>query len=150
MRSKPYLLEPGHGFPVIQMIDILLLLLVFFMLMNRSLPPSLSVALPEATTSREDDRAAIAVSIDAAGQVTLNGVLTDWAELPGLLAGRDPETLVRIAADRATDYDYIVKAMDAAAQAKLSNIALETVRVLPPQQSAPAGPTPPATAPPGA
>jgi biopolymer transport protein ExbD len=137
MKGKDYLLEPGRGFPVIQMIDILMLLLVFFMLMNRSLPPSLSVALPEASTSKEDDRGAVAVAIDITGQVTVDGVLTEWDLLPGQLTGRDPETLVRIAADRGTDYDYIVKAMDAAAQAHLKNIALETMLVRPPQTAKP-------------
>lgn len=137
MRSKPYLLEPGHGFPVIQMIDILLLLLVFFMLMNRSLPPSLSVALPRASTSREDDRAAVAITIGSTGQVMLNGALTDWDLLAGQLTGRDPETLVRISADRSTNYDFVVKAMDAAAKAELRNIALETLPELPAAASAP-------------
>lgn len=137
MKGKDYMLEPGRGFPVIQMIDILMLLLVFFMLMNRSLPPSLSVALPRASTSREDDRAAVAITIDRTGQVMVNGILIDWDMLPGQLAGRDPETLVRISADRSTNYDYVVKAMDAAAKAELRNIALETLPEAPPTPHTP-------------
>jgi biopolymer transport protein ExbD len=137
MKGKDYMLEPGRGFPVIQMIDILMLLLVFFMLMNRSLPPSLNVALPRASTSREDDRAAVAITISSTGQLMLNGALTDWDLLSGQLVGRDPETLVRISADRSTNYDYVVKAMDAAAKAELRNIALETLPELPVAPSKP-------------
>ena len=106
--------------------DVILLLLIFFMLVSRYLPPSLQVTLPEATAADIPDRPGIMLSIDAGGRLSVDGQLTDWGSLPHHLAGREPQTQVRIAADKAADYDYIVRALDAAAQAGLAHITLET------------------------
>lgn len=114
------------GFPIIPMVDIMLMLLLFYMLVSRYLPPTLAVQLPEATAGEVDTRPALELSIDELGGLALDGAPIDWTALPGLLAGKDPETLVRIAADSRTNYDYVVKALDAAAGASLTHIALET------------------------
>jgi biopolymer transport protein ExbD len=108
------------------MIDVILNLLIFFMLISRYLPPSLNVALPQAASASVDDRPSIAISVDVKGGLAVDGEPQQWAALPKLLSGRDPRTQVRIAADRNTDYDYVVKAMDAAGKAGLVHIALET------------------------
>lgn len=125
-RRGSYLLEPAGGFPVIPMIDVMLNLLIFFMLISRYLPPSLNVALPQAASASVDDRPAIAISVDVKGALAVDGQPQTWEALPELLSGKDPATQVRIAADRGTDYDYVVKAMDAAGKAGLVHIALET------------------------
>src|SRR5688572_29745416 len=101
------------------MIDVMLCLLIFFMLISRYLPPSLNVALPQAASASVDDRPAVAIAIDLKGGLTVNGDAQSWDALPGLLEGKDPATQVRIAADRGTDYDYVVQAMDAAGKAGL-------------------------------
>ena len=125
-KRRSYLLEPAGTFPVIPMIDVMLCLLIFFMLISRYLPPSLNVALPQAASASVDDRPAVAIAIDLKGGLTVNGDAQPWDALPGLLEGKDPATQVRIAADRGTDYDYVVQAMDAAGKAGLVHIALET------------------------
>ena len=125
MTRKPVLVESGGGLPVAPLIDVVLLLLIFFMLISRYLPPSLTVKLPEAGAAQVSDRPAVVLGIDAAGRLSVDGRLTDWPSLPHLLAGRDPETEVRIGADKTADYDYVVRALDAAAQAGLTHIALE-------------------------
>ena len=125
-RRGRFLLEPAGSFPVIPMIDVILNLLIFFMLISRYLPPSLNVALPQAASASVDDRPAIAISVDVKGALAVDGDPHPWDALPGLLAGKDPATQVRIAADRGTDYDYVVQAMDAAGKAGLVHIALET------------------------
>ena len=127
------------GFPIIPMVDIMLMLLLFYMLVSRYLPPTLAVTLPEASSAVPDARPALELSIDAGGGLALDGNPAQWEALPGLLAGKDPETLVRIAADSRTNYDYVVKALDAAAGAALTHIALET-RPVPPMEAAPAAP----------
>lgn len=126
-RGRPsYLLEPAGSFPVIPMIDVMLCLLIFFMLISRYLPPSLNVSLPQAASASVDDRPAVAIAIDVDGGLTVDGDAQGWDTLPALLDGRDAGTQVRIAADRGTDYDYVVQAMDAAGKAGLVHIALET------------------------
>jgi biopolymer transport protein ExbD len=124
-RSSGKILAEAGGLPMTPMIDIVLLLLIFFMLISRYLPPSLNVALPQAASASVDDRPAVAIGIDVDGALAVDGTSQDWDALPGLLAGQDPATQVRIAADKGTDYDYVVRAMDAAGKAGLVHIALE-------------------------
>lgn len=126
MRSGSYLVESGAALAVAPLVDVVLLLLIFFMLVSRYLPPTLSVTLPEAATATMVDRPAVSVSIDVEGRLTVDGRELKWDALPGALSGRDERTQVRIAADRATDYDYVVRVMDTAAAAGLVHIALET------------------------
>lgn len=125
MKARPFMLEPSGGFPMTPMIDIVLQLLIFFMLISRYLPPTLNVTLPEASTAAPVERPAVSIAIDATGRLLVDGVDTVWDGLPAMLAGRDPETVVRIAADKSADYDYVARALDAAAQANLPHIALE-------------------------
>ena len=128
-RRSSYLLEPAGSFPVIPMIDVMLNLLIFFMLISRYLPPSLAVTLPEATSATIDETPAVSIVIDADGRLAVEGVELDWSELEGTLMEVDHERQVRIAADQSTDYDYIVRAMDACSMAGLSRIALDTQRI---------------------
>ena len=114
------------GFSLSSMTDLVFLLLIFFMLITRYLPPSLSVTLPEADSAAVDDKPSVMISIDEAGLLAVDGVEYQWEALPRLFEGSDPETSVRIAADRGTDYELVVRAMDAAGQAGLTHIALET------------------------
>ena len=108
--------------PVAPLVDVVLLLLIFFMLVSRYLPPSLNIALPQATAAQLTDRPSISISITPSGQLSVDGQPARWEELAPLLAGRDQETLVRIAADRVCDYHYVVSAMDACAEEARSSI----------------------------
>ena len=127
MRARrSFLVESGGGLPVAPLIDVVMLLLIFFMLISRYLMPSLEITLPEAAAAMMNDAPSISLSIDSEGRLSLDGQVILWGELPARLDGSDPETLVRIAADRTVDYDYVVQAMDAAAGANLTHIALET------------------------
>jgi len=112
---------------VAPLVDVVLLLLIFFMLITRYMPPSLTVNLPEASAATPDDHPAVMLSIDVDGQLVVDGEEFTWEALPRLLADRDPETRVRIAADKQVDYDYIIRAMNAAAEAGLPRIVLETL-----------------------
>jgi biopolymer transport protein ExbD len=123
---RKYLIDEAHGFPVIPMIDVMLNLLIFFMLISNYLQPTLEVNLPEASSGVPTSSENVAITIDAEGNMALNGEAGDWDTLSSQLASFDPETQVRVSADAATSYDYIVKALDAAGTANLRHIALET------------------------
>jgi biopolymer transport protein ExbD len=125
MKQRSFMLEPSGGFPMTPMIDIVLQLLIFFMLISRYLPPTLNVELPQASSAVAQDRPALSIAIDAEGRLSVDGRDTVWDGLSAMLAGRDPETVVRISADRQVDYAYVVRALDAAAQASLPHVALE-------------------------
>jgi biopolymer transport protein ExbD len=130
-RRVSAMLEPSGGFPMTPMLDIVFNLLIFFMLISRYMPPSLNVALPQADSSVMQDKPSISVSISASGELMVDGEMEPWDSLPQLMLERasqpgGDQTQVRIAADKTADYDYVVKAMDAASKAGLSQIALET------------------------
>lgn len=129
MAKRRLLVESGAGLPVAPMVDVVLLLLIFFMLITRFLPPTLNITLPESSTAQTDDRPSISLGISRNGELSVDGETFSWEALPRLFDGRDPQTLVRVAADKGTDYGYIIKALDTAAAAGLVNIALETVPV---------------------
>jgi biopolymer transport protein ExbD len=126
-RRGRWLQEPAGTFPVIPMIDVILNLLIFFLLISRYLPDALSVDLPRADSGSPTDRSEILIAIDANGDVQLNGEAQAWDDLSGRLAQWDVDTVVHIAADSATRYDFVVRALDAAGSAGLPHIALETV-----------------------
>ena len=126
-KGRSVLVESSGGLPVAPLIDVVLLLLIFFMLVSRYLPPTLTVTLPEAAASQFEDRAAVTLSIDSGGRLSVDGQLTAWEDLALRLAEHEPATQVRVAADRAVEYEYVIRALDAAAQAGLSHVALETV-----------------------
>jgi biopolymer transport protein ExbD len=128
-RSR-YLLEPAGTFPVIPMIDVMLCLLIFFMLISRYLPPALEVTLPQAAAGQPSSSDAVRISIQSGGTLAVDGVVTDWSSLAAALENVSPDTPLHIAADKSAEYDWIVKALDAAAQAGLSRIALETTPAL--------------------
>ena len=118
--------ESGSTLPIAPLLDVIFLLLIFFVLINRYLPPTLSVSLPEASAAVLEEGSPLMLSIDSEARLMVNGSEISWEELAQVLATYEKDRQVRIAADRNTDYDYIVKAMDACAQAGLSRIALET------------------------
>jgi biopolymer transport protein ExbD len=121
------LVDSSGGLPVAPLVDVVLLLLIFYMLVSRYLPPTLAVSLPEASTAQHEHSPSVSLSIDRQGRLSMDGRLTEWDDLALLLAEYEPSTRLRIAADKAVDYEYVVRALDAAAQAGLVRIALETV-----------------------
>jgi biopolymer transport protein ExbD len=125
--KRSYLVESGGGLPVAPLVDVVLLLLIFFMLITRYMPPSLTVNLPEASAATPDNHPSVLLSIDVDGQLAVDGERFSWEALPRLLADREPETRVRIAADKQVDYDFIIQAMNAAAEAGLPRVVLETL-----------------------
>ena len=127
MPGKSLLVESGGGPPMVPMIDLIMTLLIFFMLVTHYLPPSLTVNLPEASAAVPEDSPAVTLSILTDGTLAVDGEEFQWEALPRLLEGRDPETRVRISADKQVDYDYIIRAMNAAAEAGLPRIVLETL-----------------------
>ena len=129
MRFQPRRVE-DIDINVTSLIDVVLLLLIFFMVSTRFVEQSkIDLTLPSA--SREAPTKApssIEISIDRRGQVYVGGkalvngaVDTIRQALVEARAGRE-EPIVVISADRSTDFQLAVDAMDAARQAGLTRI----------------------------
>jgi biopolymer transport protein ExbD len=115
---------------VTSLIDVVLLLLIFFMVSTRFVDQSkIDLTLPSASRETPDKLPeAIEISIDRRGQVYVEGkalvngqVETIRDALMAARSGRDDPTVV-INADRATEFQLAVDAMDAARLAGLTRV----------------------------
>lgn len=102
------------------LIDVVFLLLIFFMLTSSFLQPSIPLALPQASSQNEPPPAPVFVSVDTAGVVYVNQQPVERTAfvttLQGLLTGREDRT-VNFRGDRTMPYEVFVGLMDEARQA---------------------------------
>jgi biopolymer transport protein ExbD len=102
------------------LIDVVFLLLIFFMLTSSFLQPSIPLALPQAAAADEPPPAPVFVSVDESGLVYVNQEPVARAEfiakLGAVLAGRDDQT-VNFRGDRMMPYEVFVALMAEARQA---------------------------------
>jgi biopolymer transport protein ExbD len=102
------------------LIDVVFLLLIFFMLTSSFLQPSIPLALPQAAAADEPPPAPVFVSVDESGVLYLNQESIPRAEfaarLGAVLDGRDDKT-VNFRGDRTMPYEIFVALMDEARQA---------------------------------
>ena len=112
------------------LIDIVFLLLVFFMLTSTFLvPEAVELQLPESETAEINDTPVVTVTLDAQGKITLNG---EPVTLDGLRPAIAPlltegvTTPVTLKSDARTQVQLLLEVMDQIRAAGGSNIALAT------------------------
>ena len=123
MNQAAFFIRPkrvGAGLDMAPLIDVVFLLLIFFMLTSSFLQPSIPLALPKAAASEDPPPAPVFVSVDANGAVYINQDAVRRenfsAALGSLLAGRE-DRAVNFRGDRAMAYEIFVGLMDEARQA---------------------------------
>lgn len=106
-----------HTIDMAPLIDVVFLLLIFFMLTSSFVPPSLPLALPQASGEPGSPDIAVIVSMDAAGVLSIaDQVVTPEefeAKLTAALAEADTE-IVHFRGDRESSYGRFVDLMDRA------------------------------------
>lgn len=110
------------------LLDVILLLLLFVML-NATFTPrqSLHLELPNATTSAAEHEDILTVSLDAQGRVLVEEREMGDSELDTLLGTRAAqEKPLRIAADRRTASGALVRLLDRARAAGISDVRIAT------------------------
>ena len=126
-RRRPQRPEPQ--ILIAPLIDIVFLLLIFFMLVARFLSPSIAVALPESGSGAIEEAHARTVTIDRDGRTFLDDFPLTLDEISSALEEdrRSGELdLVRLRADRDTPFQKIVDALEAIRRAGIVDIAIET------------------------
>lgn len=115
------------------LIDVVFLLLIFFMVTTTFLDPEreIDVDLPTAQSAGEPDRAPdeIVVNVLADGTLVIQDETVTRDELMNVFrraAQHDPETPVTIRGHRRAEHENIVGVMDACGLAGLSNLAVGT------------------------
>ena len=114
------------------LIDIVFLLLVFFMLTSTFLvPEAIELELPESSTSAVTDTRAITVSLNQKGQLALNGESIELADLQlaiKALLKQDDSVSITLKSDARTEVQQLLKVMDEIRAAGGRNLALATIR----------------------
>jgi len=116
------------------LIDVVFLLLIFFMVATTFLDPEreIPIELPQASNAAEREEAPeeIVIGVARDGGLSVSGAVVDRAGLEAALrraAARDPATPVTIRGDRLVHHEDVVGVMDACGAAGLSNLAVGTL-----------------------
>jgi len=114
------------------LIDIVFLLLVFFMLTTTFLvPEAIELELPESTSATATEITPITVALNATGDLTLNG---DVIQLDKLREAIEPliinniDVAITLKSDARTELQQLLKVMDEIRAAGGSNVALATTQ----------------------
>ncbi|TDR32311.1 outer membrane transport energization protein ExbD [Hydromonas duriensis] len=115
---------------VTPMVDVMLVLLVFFIMAAPLLTHSVKVELPnEKAQGTAVDKTPVVLSIDAQGQYFIDGHAVKDADLLGsltALAAKNAETPVHIRADQAVPYAKVAHLLTAAQTSGLSKVSFLT------------------------
>lgn len=117
---------------VISMVDIVLVLLLFFMVTTSFVHQShLSMQLPKADQAAAGEpKTPITIDLNAAGQVSIGGQAIPMGDLAArlkALAAHDPERVIVLRADKNATQQYVIDVLDAAQAAGLNRISFATL-----------------------
>ena len=124
--------RPEVSINLTPLIDVVFLLLIFFMVSNSfSELTQLVVDLPEAEGTPASADTAVLLVVDAAGNMTLDGepVPNEARGLSAAMGQRlsgNTDIPVTLSADAMTPYQYVVTAMDVAAQLNITRLSIAT------------------------
>lgn len=103
------------GSPLGPLLDVVLLLLIFFVVTSSFSNQALELALPSAESGRAQTRQGLVVAIDAAGAISIDGQATPREALrERLVAAKTAEQAIELRADRATAHEHVVAVLDLA------------------------------------
>ena len=109
--------EDDISLDITPMIDVIFMLLIFFIVATTFVKPMFEVALPEAdgvkTVSEKEKRPVCAVTIDAEGNTFFDGEETPPERFPEKFAAGS-DMVFEVFSDEAAPFGVVVKLMDAA------------------------------------
>lgn len=111
------------------MIDVVFLLLLFFLLTSMYARPQLPLDLPQSETALTPAESDVHVAIKADGSIHLNGEKTGMKDLSGELAriyGVSGKRELALASDKGVPFGLVVEVMDAARKAGAEDISIVT------------------------
>jgi len=120
-----------RGMDIAPLIDVVFLLLIFFLLTSIFEKPSIPLDLPESGTARVMDKPEVSITIKKNGVVLLNDTEISLHELYTALSNLYSGTCSRdlkLAVDKAVQFGRVVEVMDMAKKAGAENILILTER----------------------
>ena len=132
--QKKKLFPANPGVPLTPMIDVVFLLLCFFVTSQifAQWETEIDVALPTAATGGMPQRlpGEVIVNVRADGATVVNGQTLDDVQLRAMmdrLVDLFPGQPVLLRADKATAYEHVVRVLDTCRQADIWNISFATL-----------------------
>jgi len=114
------------------LIDIVFLLLVFFMLTSTFMvPEAIELELPASSSATVTDITPIIVSLDSAGQLALNGERIERAQLRAAVAAlldANADAAITLKSDARTEVQQLLAVMDEIRAAGGTDVALATLQ----------------------
>jgi biopolymer transport protein ExbD len=115
MFSRPK--RPTLSIDMAPLIDVVFLLLIFFMLTSSFMPPSVPLTLPQASSKDSSDSAKVIVSLDGEGRISISETLVADAEFENLLKielQKNATSVVHFRGDKSVDYGIFLQLMSRA------------------------------------
>jgi biopolymer transport protein ExbD len=134
MNFKKNISSAQGGFPLAPMIDIMFLLLIFFMVATiyAQFETKLGITVPTASSgaSGARERGEIIINLDAEGRIFINDAEMNTSRLEGLLGQvaqefRDQPVIIR--ADAQTRHEKVVSVLDICRKVDIWNVAFATL-----------------------
>lgn len=133
MNFRSRLRQDAVGFQIAPMIDVVFLLLCFFITSQlfAQWETEIDISLPTAQTGETPQRmpGEVIVNVRQGGEAVVNGQRLDDAALLGMLqklVAIYPGQPIVVRGDRRTDYEFIVRVLDICRQADVYNISFAT------------------------
>jgi biopolymer transport protein ExbD len=115
MFSRPK--RPTLSIDMAPLIDVVFLLLIFFMLTSSFMPPSIPLTLPQASSKESSDSAKVIVSLDGEGRISISETLVQDVEFENLLKielQKNATSVVHFRGDKSVDYGIFLQLMSRA------------------------------------
>ena len=118
---------------ILPLIDIVFLLLVFFIyaMLSMAVHRGVAVNLPTSTTARIENELSLSVTVRENGQILLDTHRVSLRDLAGLLRVKAQEcksSQVHLFADKKVSYQLLIEVLDQIRAAGLSDIMLQTTK----------------------
>ena len=113
------------------LLDVILLLLIFFLLASVFIQPTLSVDLPQASHSVQDFRhhKQITIVVTATGDILVNNISVPLRQLQDHLTtavAQNPDLPLLVRADKQSKFEHFIAVMDAVKGAGAAELIIET------------------------
>jgi biopolymer transport protein ExbD len=112
---------------ITSLIDVIFMLVIFFMIGSSFEKPALSVSLPRASSGEAVRRQLLTITLDSDAALYLEGERIDKAELAARLAAysrEDPELRVALDCDGNLAFQQVVELMDILKASEVRNVAI--------------------------
>ncbi|MEO0422017.1 MAG: biopolymer transporter ExbD [Pseudomonadota bacterium] len=120
--------EEEQEINITPMLDVVFIMLIFFIVTASFVKESgTEITKPEAFTAEKKPKANILIAIDTNNQVWIDRKRTDPRDLrPNIerLHAQNPQGTVVVQADRKSNYETLLKVLDAARAANVTNVAI--------------------------